>query len=70
MEYLCTCARTHRASVSQERFDRLCASLVCGLGKGRRHGGKIGGGGGGPFEVGSFLATPIGIIIDRDNVKH
>ena len=32
MEYLCTCARAHRASVFQERFDRLCSNLVCGLG--------------------------------------
>ena len=32
MEYLCTCARAHRASVSQERFDRLCSNLVWGLG--------------------------------------
>ena len=31
VEYLCTCARAHRASVSQERFDRLCSNLVCGL---------------------------------------
>ena len=30
--YLCTCARADRASVSQERFDRLCSNLVCGLG--------------------------------------
>ena len=30
--YLCTSARAHRASVSQERFDRLCLILVCGLG--------------------------------------
>ena len=30
--YLCTCARVHRASVSQERLDRLCSNLVCGLG--------------------------------------
>ena len=30
--YLCTCARAHRASVSQERLDRLCSNLVCGLG--------------------------------------
>ena len=29
--YLCTCARAHRASVSQERLDRLCSNLVCGL---------------------------------------
>ena len=28
VEYLCTCARAHRASVSQERFDRLCSNLV------------------------------------------
>ena len=26
------CARAHRASVFQERFDRLCSNLVCGLG--------------------------------------
>ena len=26
------CARAHRASVSQERFDRLCSNLICGLG--------------------------------------
>ena len=32
MEYLCTCARAHRASVPQERFDRLCSNLVSGLG--------------------------------------
>ena len=31
MGYLCTCARAHRASVSQERLDRLCSNLVCGL---------------------------------------
>ena len=31
MGYLCTCARAHRASVSQERPDRLCSNLVCGL---------------------------------------
>ena len=30
--YLCTCARAHRTSVSQKRFDRLCSNLVCGLG--------------------------------------
>ena len=30
--YLCTCARAHRASVSQERLDRLCSNLVCRLG--------------------------------------
>ena len=30
--YLCTCARAHRASVSQKRLDRLCSNLVCGLG--------------------------------------
>ena len=30
--YLCTCARAHRASVSQERLDRLCSNLVCWLG--------------------------------------
>ena len=30
--YLCTCARAHRASVSQERFGRLCSNLVCGSG--------------------------------------
>ena len=30
--YLCTCARAHRASVSQERLDRLCSNLVCELG--------------------------------------
>ena len=30
--YLCTCARAHRASVSQERLDRLSSNLVCGLG--------------------------------------
>ena len=30
--YLCTCARAHRASVSQERLGRLCSNLVCGLG--------------------------------------
>ena len=29
--YLCTCARTDRTSVSQERLDRLCSYLVCGL---------------------------------------
>ena len=29
--YLCTCARAHRASVSQERLDRLCSNLVRGL---------------------------------------
>ena len=29
--YLCTCARAHRASVSQERLDRLCSNLLCGL---------------------------------------
>ena len=29
--FVCTCARTHRASVSQERFDRLCSNLVSGL---------------------------------------
>ena len=29
--YLCTCARADRASVSQERLDRLCSNLVCGL---------------------------------------
>ena len=32
MGYLYTCARADRASVSQERFDRLCSNLVCGLG--------------------------------------
>ena len=32
VRYLCTCARAHRASVSQERLDRLCSYLVCGLG--------------------------------------
>ena len=32
VRYLCTCARAHRASVSQERLDRLCSDLVCGLG--------------------------------------
>ena len=26
--YLCTCARAHRASASQERFGRLCSNLV------------------------------------------
>ena len=30
--YLCTCARAHRASVSQKRLDWLCSNLVCGLG--------------------------------------
>ena len=30
--YLCTCARAHRASVSQERLGRLCSNLVCGSG--------------------------------------
>ena len=30
--YLCTCARAHRASVSQERLDRLRSNFVCGLG--------------------------------------
>ena len=29
--YLCTCARADRASISQERLDRLCSNLVCGL---------------------------------------
>ena len=29
--YLCTCARADRASVSQERLDRLCSNFVCGL---------------------------------------
>ena len=29
--YLCTCARGHHAFVSQERLDRLCSNLVCGL---------------------------------------
>ena len=32
MGYLCTCARAHRASVSQQRLDRLCSNLVCELG--------------------------------------
>ena len=27
-----TCARAHSASVSQERLDRLCSNLVCGMG--------------------------------------
>ena len=30
--YLCTCARAHRVSVSQERLGRLGSILVCGLG--------------------------------------
>ena len=30
--YLCTCARADRASVSQERLDRLSSILVCELG--------------------------------------
>ena len=29
--FVCTCARAHRASVSQERLDRLCSNLVSGL---------------------------------------
>ena len=32
VEYLCTCARAHHASLSQEQFDRLCSNLVGGLG--------------------------------------
>ena len=31
MGYRCTCARAHRASVSQERLGRLCSNLVCRL---------------------------------------
>ena len=31
MGYLRTCARAHRASVSQKRLDRLCSNLVCEL---------------------------------------
>ena len=30
--YLCTCARAHRTSVSQERLGRLSSILVCELG--------------------------------------
>ena len=30
--YLCTCARAHRVSVSQERLGRLSSILVCELG--------------------------------------
>ena len=30
--YICTCARADRASVSQERLDRLSSILVCELG--------------------------------------
>ena len=30
--YPCTCARAHRASVSQERLGRLSSILVCELG--------------------------------------
>ena len=29
--FVCTCARAHRTSVSQERLDRLCSNLVSGL---------------------------------------
>ena len=29
--FVCTCARAHRASVSQERLDRLCSNLVSEL---------------------------------------
>ena len=29
--FVCTCAHAHRASVSQERLDRLCSNLVSGL---------------------------------------
>ena len=29
--FVCTCARAHRASVSQERLDRLCSNLVSGF---------------------------------------
>ena len=32
VRYLCTCARAHRASVSQERLNRLCSNLVVGWG--------------------------------------
>ena len=31
MEYLCTCARADRASVSQERLGRMGSILVCEL---------------------------------------
>ena len=30
--YLCTCARAHHASASQERLGRYYSNLVCGLG--------------------------------------
>ena len=59
VEYLCTCARAHRASVSQERFDRRCSNLVCGLGVTKYELSTSHGWGGASLHVRTCTLTPI-----------
>ena len=62
--YLCTYARAHRASVSQERFDRLCSNLVCGLGVTKYVLSTSHGWGGASLHVRTCTPPPISVAQD------